>query len=95
MRTYGTRAFATSTPELWNQLPKDIRAIDNLTTFKSKLKTYFLILLLKTNLHLCFFFNKIFCKAHRAAVYALHKCFIIIKCFINVIIIIIVIIFYS
>ena len=41
MKTYGARAFAISTPELWNQLPDDIRSIDNLTTFKSKLKTYY------------------------------------------------------
>ena len=33
MKTYGTRAFAISTPELWNQLPDNIRSIDNLTTF--------------------------------------------------------------
>ena len=88
MRTYGTRAFATSTPELWNQLPKYIRAIDNLTTFKSKVKTYFLTMLLKTNLNLNFFFNVIFCKAHRAAVYALYECFIVMF-FITIIIIII------
>ena len=41
MKTYGARAFAIFAPELWNQLPDDIRSIDNLTTFKSKLKTYF------------------------------------------------------
>ena len=40
MRTYGARAFAISTTELWNQLPDDIKSIANLTTFKSKLKTY-------------------------------------------------------
>ena len=40
MKTYGARAFATSASELWNQLPDDIRSSDNLTTFKSKLKTY-------------------------------------------------------
>ena len=41
MRTNSARAFATSAPDLWNQLPKDITAIDNLPTFKSKLKTFF------------------------------------------------------
>ena len=41
MKTYGARTFAISAPELWNQLPDDIKSIDNLTTFKSKLKTYF------------------------------------------------------
>ena len=41
MKTYGARAFATSAPVLRNQLPKDVRAIDNLTTFKSKLETNF------------------------------------------------------
>ena len=38
MRSYGARAFAISALEFWNQLPNDIKSIDNLTTFKSKLK---------------------------------------------------------
>ena len=38
---HGARAFAISTPELWNQLADDIKSIDNLTTLESKLKTYF------------------------------------------------------
>ena len=32
MTTCGARAFPTSAPELWNQLTKDITAIDNVTT---------------------------------------------------------------
>ena len=45
MRTYGARAFAISATELWNQLSDDIKSIANLTTFKSKLKTCFLIII--------------------------------------------------
>ena len=41
MRSYGARAFAISALEFWNQLPNDIKSIDNLTTFKSKLKPSF------------------------------------------------------
>ena len=36
--SYGDRAFMASAPYLWNQLPADIRSIDTLTLFKSKLK---------------------------------------------------------
>ena len=44
MRSYGARAFAISALEFWNQLPNDIKSIDNLTTFKSKLKASFFLL---------------------------------------------------
>lgn len=67
MKTYGARAFAISAPKLWNQLPADIRTCNNLTTFKSKLNTCFLILLLRINLSFHFIF--IPCEAHRAAMY--------------------------
>ena len=58
MRTYGARAFAISATELWNQLSDDIKSVANLTTFKSKLKTCFLISLSKMiffNLNFIFF----------------------------------------
>ena len=38
--TYGYRAFSHRAPTLWNALPDDIRQVDLLTTFKSKLKTH-------------------------------------------------------
>ena len=38
--TYGDRAFAIIAPRLWNKLPKKLRAIDSLTTFKKELKTH-------------------------------------------------------
>ena len=41
MKTYGAGAFAISTPDLWNQLPDDIRFSDNLTIFMSKLKNIY------------------------------------------------------
>jgi len=37
---YGRRAFAFAAPQLWNSIPVELRAIDNLVTFKSNLKTY-------------------------------------------------------
>ena len=40
LKTYGSRAFAVSAPELWNSLPVSIRSCDNLSSFKSKLKTH-------------------------------------------------------
>ena len=35
-----TRAFSIAGPVLWNALPQQLRAIDNLNSFKSALKTY-------------------------------------------------------
>ena len=40
LKSYGSRAFAVSAPELWNKLPIDIRSCDNLNLFKRKLKTH-------------------------------------------------------
>ena len=42
LKTYGSRAFSVSAPELWNKLPDDIRSCENLSLFKHKLKTYLL-----------------------------------------------------
>ncbi|KAK7124121.1 hypothetical protein R3I93_022282 [Phoxinus phoxinus] len=38
--TMGSRAFSFSAPQLWNSLPPDLRNIDSLSLFKSKLKTH-------------------------------------------------------
>ena len=48
MKTYGARAFAIFAPELWNQLPDDIRSIDNLP---DNLRHIFLISLSRINFH--------------------------------------------
>ena len=40
LESYGSRAFAVSAPELWNNLPKDIKSCDTIYTFKSKLNTF-------------------------------------------------------
>ena len=39
LKSYGSRAFAVSVPELWNKPSVDIRSCDNLNLFKRKLKT--------------------------------------------------------
>ena len=39
-KTYGSRAFSVSAPELWNNLPNNIRSCDNKR--KRKPKTYLL-----------------------------------------------------
>ncbi len=36
----GDRAFATTAPRLWNDLPMFIRMASSVAIFKSKLKTY-------------------------------------------------------
>ena len=39
-RKYGDRAFAIIAPTPWNKLPSEIRSIDKLEPFKTKLKTH-------------------------------------------------------
>jgi len=38
--TYGDRAFAIAAPQLWNELPVEVRNVPTLTLFKTKLKTH-------------------------------------------------------
>lgn len=40
LKTYSLRALSVIAPLLWNSLPTDIRLIDNVSKFNSKLKTY-------------------------------------------------------
>ena len=40
LKTYGDRCFSVAVPKLWNALPKDLRALDNINEFKSSLKTH-------------------------------------------------------
>ena len=40
LRNYGFRSFSVDLPQLCNALPSDIRACDNISEFKRKLKTY-------------------------------------------------------
>ncbi|KAL1276385.1 hypothetical protein QQF64_036008 [Cirrhinus molitorella] len=44
LSTMGSRVFSCSAPLLWNALPPDIRNIDSLPLFKSRLKTHLFIL---------------------------------------------------
>ena len=39
-KTLGDRAFMVAVPRLWNSLPKDLRAITNVNSFKAHIKTY-------------------------------------------------------
>ena len=40
LKTYGLRTFSVIAPILWNDLPIDIRSINDVNKFKSKLKTF-------------------------------------------------------
>ena len=60
MKTSGARAFAISAPELWNQLPDDIKSTDNLTILNQSLRPIFLISLSKINFYLFSFYLFIF-----------------------------------
>ena len=40
LKTYGSRAFSVSAPELWNKLPDDIRSRENRCLLRHRLKTY-------------------------------------------------------
>ena len=39
-KTFGERAFSSSAPRLWNDLPLHLRSAESVATFKSNLKTY-------------------------------------------------------
>ena len=41
-KTCGYRAFSRRAPTPWNALPDDIRQVEHVRTFKSKLKTHLL-----------------------------------------------------
>ena len=38
-KTFGDRAFSVAAPRLWNNIPPDIRSIDNIIDFKQSIKT--------------------------------------------------------
>ena len=40
LRHYGDRAFTSSGPAIWNELPSSLRKSDSLETFKRNLKTF-------------------------------------------------------
>ena len=40
LKTLGDRAFCETAPTLWNKLPRNVRRINNLETFKASLKSY-------------------------------------------------------
>ena len=65
--TLGDRAFMVAEPTLWNSLPKDLRAITNVNSFKAHIKTYLFrpvywwsILYSVTYLHAYIFFLLLF-----------------------------------
>ena len=39
-KTLGYRAFMVGAPTLWSSLPKELRAITNVNSFKAHIKTY-------------------------------------------------------
>ena len=39
-KTLGDKAFMVAAPRLWNSLPKELRAITNVNSFKAHIKTY-------------------------------------------------------
>ena len=39
-KTFADRGFSTYAPKIWNGLPRYIRDIDDLLTFRKNLKTY-------------------------------------------------------
>jgi hypothetical protein len=41
LTTLGNRSFEFAAPRLWNRLPKDMRLLKSICTFKKRLKTYF------------------------------------------------------
>ena len=40
LKTYGDRAFPVVAPQLWNQLPPELRGVTSVDQFRTDLKTY-------------------------------------------------------
>ena len=40
LNLYGKQAFSVAAPELWNNLPEDIKSANSIDDFKRKLKTF-------------------------------------------------------
>ena len=40
LNSYGKRAFSVAAPELWNNLPEDIKSATSIDDFKRKFKTF-------------------------------------------------------
>jgi len=40
LNSYGNRAFSAAAPELWNNLPEDIKSANSIDDLKRKLKTF-------------------------------------------------------
>ena len=58
---FGERAFRVAAPKAWNQLPRDVRCVDNTNTFKKKLKTFYSQSSIFVNLFLLLFVLVSFC----------------------------------
>ena len=41
LSTFGDKAFCFAAPEVWNDLPSDIRFTNSISIFKKKLKTFY------------------------------------------------------
>lgn len=40
-KRYGDRRFSVAAPKIWNALPREVRSSDDISSFKSKLKTFY------------------------------------------------------
>ena len=53
LNSYGKRAFSVAAPELWNNLPEDIKSANSIDDFKRKLKTFRLSELMNRDVFNC------------------------------------------
>ena len=61
LKNYGDKAFAKAAPELWNNLPIDIRSCNSVNSFKKKLKTHLFKKLMEYN---CVLFEQLIAHIH-------------------------------
>ena len=40
LKTFGTRSFAYAAPDVWNNLPDDVKSSETICIFKKRLKTH-------------------------------------------------------
>ena len=60
LNSYGKRAFSVAAPELWNNLPEDIKSANSIYDLNANLKHFFLCELMNRDVFICYFLSIVF-----------------------------------
>ena len=61
LNSYGKRVFSVAAPELWNNLPEDIKSANSIDDFKRKHKTFLLCELMNGDVFICYLIFYLLC----------------------------------